>query len=94
MSEIDLLYFGMTGIFLHLFRFDKLSQLEQSYLISPLGFVVIQSYNVHTLRKKKESQNGSPRKAVWSSVTQLSMELHFGALLYKRESIFKITLQV
>ncbi len=36
MSEIDLLYFGMTGIFLHLFRFDKLSQLEQSYLISPL----------------------------------------------------------
>ncbi len=28
--------------------------------------------------KKKESQNGSPtRRAVWSSVTQLSMELHF-----------------
>ncbi len=42
MSEIDLLYFGITGIFLHLFRFDKLSQLEQSYLISPL-----ESWGVH-----------------------------------------------
>ncbi len=31
-----------------------------------------------TLRKK-ESQNGPPRRAVWLSVTQLSMEPHFGA---------------
>ena len=34
--------------------------------------------------EKEESQN------VWSSVTQLSKKM---ALLYKRESIFKITLQ-
>ncbi len=33
------------------------------------------------LRKKKESQNGSPRRAIWLSVTQLTLELHFGATL-------------
>ncbi len=27
--------------------------------------------------EKKESQNGSPRRAIWLSVTQLSMELHY-----------------
>ncbi len=35
-SQIDLLYFGITGIVFYLLRFDKMSQLEQSYLISPL----------------------------------------------------------
>ena len=34
--------------------------------------------------EKKESQNGSHRRAVWSSVTQLSMEPHFGATLQGR----------
>ncbi len=34
-----------------------------------------------TLRKKKENQNVSPRRAVWLSITLLSMEPHFGATL-------------
>ncbi len=34
--------------------------------------------------KKKESQNGSPRGAIWLSVTQLSLELHFCATLHRR----------
>ncbi len=29
--------------------------------------------------EKKKSQNGSLRRAIWLSVTQLSVELHFGA---------------
>ena len=53
----------------------------KSYSIAP------QSETQYTLRKN-ESQNGSPKRAVWSSITQLSM-----ALPYKREPIFKITLQ-
>ncbi len=35
--------------------------------------------------EKRESQNGSPRRAVWSSVTQLSITLqesHFGSLFF------------
>ncbi len=83
---------------------------------------------IHAYTEKKGGQNNSPRRAVWSLVTQLSIELHFGAtlsienhsfekkravsklfrgrafspkhdyeektaLLYKREQIFKITLQ-
>ncbi len=35
--------------------------------------------------EKKESQNGSPRRAIWLSVTQLSLELHFGAKHYYEE---------
>ncbi len=31
--------------------------------------------------RKKDSQNGSPRRIDWSSETQLSMKLHFGATL-------------
>ena len=51
----------------------------------------------HITLRKKESQNGSPRRAIWSSVrrgtidllvlprlTQLSMELYFGATLQAR----------
>ena len=44
---------------------------------------VIQYHHLHALRKK-ESQNGSPGRAIWLSVTQLSMELHFCATLYRR----------
>ncbi len=35
--------------------------------------------NKDCTENKKENQNGSPRRAVWSSVTQLSMELHFSS---------------
>ncbi len=55
-----------------------------------------------TLRKE-ENQNGSPRIAIWLSITQLSEQLHFGATLdyeekktafsYKREPIFANTPQ-
>ena len=38
----------------------------------------------NAVTEKKDSQNGSPRRVVWSSVTQLSMELHFGATLQGR----------
>ena len=34
--------------------------------------------------RKKKSQNGSPRRAIWLSVTQLSLELHFGATIHRR----------
>ncbi len=36
------------------------------------------------IEKKKESQNGSSRRAIWLFVTQLSLELHFGAALHRR----------
>ncbi len=32
----------------------------------------------------KESQTGSPKRAIWLSLTQLSMQLNFGATLYRR----------
>ena len=44
----------------------------------------MKSIHIKMCNEKKESQNGSPRKAVWLFVAQLSMELHFGATLQGR----------
>ncbi len=43
---------------------------------------ILPSYNrkaviISTALRKKESQNGSHRRAIWLSVTQLSLELHY-----------------
>ncbi len=51
------------------------------------------------LRKKKESQNGSPRRVIWLSITQLSLELQTWLWRKKTDSPpqkradFQITLQ-
>ena len=60
----------------------RLAQLVKTTSAGYIGAMRI-SLVSHT-EKKKESRNGSPRKAVWSSVTQLSLELHFGATLQGR----------
>ncbi len=59
------------------------SVMEFSHVLGHGVVALIESFYLkHTA--KKESQNGSPRRAIWLSVTQLSMELHFGATLYRR----------
>ncbi len=54
-----------------------------------LGHYSITPWSVDTLEggqhwEKKESQNDSPVIAIWSSVTQLSMECRFSKLLSKK----------
>ncbi len=57
--------------------------LEMLFGYTDIGTMTIES-DPHPLEdaapRKKKSQNGSPRRAVWSSITQLSVELNFGAL--------------
>ena len=40
-------------------------------------FELIQNWSRHATLRKNEIQNGSPRRAVWSSVTQLSQRADF-----------------
>ncbi len=68
-------------------NFDTFQMVGESIklLNFSMGFNIIAPYltmlHINTLRNRK-SQNGSPRRAIWLSVTQFSLELHFGATLH------------